>query len=494
MIGLTADEAQRLARFALDHADQGAFWADAEGHLLYANATAVASLGYTVQELLSLTLQHICPELTPALWKQFLKEVRSQDKFAFELTMQSRDGRGFSVEMTVHHITLESGDVFCGFFRDVNELKRLQQLKNEFVSTVSHELRTPMTIIRESVSQLLDGLLGDVAPAQKEALYVTLSGIDRLARIINDLLDVSKMEAGKATLRWDRINLIELVREVVETFSSRARERGLELRAAVPPKDIIVYADYDRLHQVFTNLVGNALKFSEKGRIEISIAERDTEIECTVADSGIGIAKEDLGRVFNKFEQLSTPAVTGEKGSGLGLSICKGIIELHQGHIWAESTPGQGSRFIFTLPKRSAFDLFQRKISAELAQAVSAGGHLTGVWFAVDTKRQDARKSATITSWALGDLVDTLQSQGVRKTDFVLRDDQGVWVALWGMTKKEAARIIERVKHTYSATLEKNDISKDIQVIVRSVSFPEDTGDEAEFMTALIGQSRDHAA
>src|SRR5262249_5950736 len=152
-------------------------------------------------------------------------------------------------------------------FRDVNEHKQLQQLKNEFVSTVSHELRTPMTIVRESVSQVLDGLLGEVPPPQREALYITLSGIDRLARIINDLLDVSKMEAGKATLRWDRVNLADLIREVVETFSSRARERGLELRMSIPGQEVIVYADYERLVQIFTNLVGNAMKFSEKGHI-----------------------------------------------------------------------------------------------------------------------------------------------------------------------------------------------------------------------------------
>ena len=144
--------------------------------------------------------------------------------------------------MTVHRMPLPNPDILCAFFRDVHEMKRLQQLKNEFVSTVSHELRTPMTIIRESVSQVLDGLPGEVPAPQKDALYITLSGIDRLARIINNFIDVSKMEAGKAALRWERLNVVELIREIIETFAPRAKERGLELTSVLPSHDVIVYS------------------------------------------------------------------------------------------------------------------------------------------------------------------------------------------------------------------------------------------------------------
>src|SRR5947209_216205 len=115
-MNLSAQDVLQVARFALDHSDEGAFWADPAGRFLYANPAAVAALGYTAQDLLNLTLPHVCPELTPELWSQFLKEVKSRDQFAFEMNLQSKEGHLFAVEMTVHHVTLESGDVLCGFF------------------------------------------------------------------------------------------------------------------------------------------------------------------------------------------------------------------------------------------------------------------------------------------------------------------------------------------------------------------------------------------
>ena len=173
MTSLTPQDTLRLARFALDHADEAAFWMDDRGSILYANAAACRALGYASEELLKAALPDVSPELTPELWSQLTQEVTSRGRFAFEFSMRSKDQRVFSVDMSVHHHPLPGKDILCAFFRDMDERKRLQQLKNEFVSTVSHELRTPMTIIRESVSQLLDGLLGEVPPPQREALYVT---------------------------------------------------------------------------------------------------------------------------------------------------------------------------------------------------------------------------------------------------------------------------------------------------------------------------------
>ena len=495
MTPLSPQESSQLARFALDHADDAVFWADSDGRLLYANDTTCRTLAYPSAELLQLTVSQLSPEWTPELWSQLWKEIKTRESFAFEFTLRAQDNRVFPVEMTVRRMPLADRDILCAFFRDVNERKRLQQLKNEFVSTVSHELRTPMTIIRESVSQLLDGLLGEVPPPQREALYVTLAGIDRLARIINDLLDVSRMEAGKASLRWDRLNLAELIREVIETFASRARERGLELRAALPPDDVMVYADYDRLMQVFTNLVGNALKFSEKGKIEVSVRESERDIECSVSDTGIGIPREDLGRVFNKFEQLSQPAVTGEKGSGLGLSICKGIIEMHQGRIWAESHHGQGSTFIFTLPKRAAKDLFQQKISGELALAASTGGNVTAVLFKIkNVKKTDAQNPVYFLEGALDELVETIKTHGARKTDLLLKDSQAVWLGLLSMTKKEATRIVQQILSAYSAVLEKNELADGVQVSVTQCTYPEEIKNGKGFMKRLLSTGQKNAA
>src|SRR5438046_671093 len=123
MTPLKAEECLQLARFALDHANEGAFWSDPTGRLLYANSAAVAALGYTLPEVLGLTLLQICPELTPELWTQFLKEVKSRDQFAFEMTLQSKEGRVFPVEMSVNHMALGNKNILCGFFRDINEIR-----------------------------------------------------------------------------------------------------------------------------------------------------------------------------------------------------------------------------------------------------------------------------------------------------------------------------------------------------------------------------------
>ena len=234
------------------------------------------------------------------------------------------------------------------------QLKKFDQLKNDFISTVSHELRTPLTVIRESISQILDGLLGETTKKQREFLSMGLRNIDRLSRIINNLLDISKIEAGKIVLNREKINIVDVANGVNSSFVPQAKAKGIKILTKFSNETIEVYADKDRIIQVFTNLVGNALKFTKQGHIEISVADMTEVVECGVYDTGQGIAQEDLPLIFNKFQQFGRIAGSGEKGTGLGLSIVKGIIELHQGKIWAESKVGQGSKFKFSLPKNDA--------------------------------------------------------------------------------------------------------------------------------------------
>ena len=233
------------------------------------------------------------------------------------------------------------------------ELKKLDQLKSDFISTVSHELRTPLTSIREVTSQVLDGILGETTKEQREFLPIALSEIDRLGRIIEDLLDISKIESGKVELKKEVIDIVPLVKEVISSSVSEAKNKGLEIRENFPKEPIVVYADKDRIIQVFTNLVGNSIKFTEKGYIEISVVDKQTHVECSVSDTGKGISENDLPKVFSKFQQFGRTAGAGEKGTGLGLSIAKGIVELHDGKIWVESKLNKGTKFTFTLPKNT---------------------------------------------------------------------------------------------------------------------------------------------
>jgi len=237
--------------------------------------------------------------------------------------------------------------------RDISERKRLEQMRDEFVSTVSHELRTPLSIVREGVSQVSDRLHGEINPKQEHLLSISLSNIDRINRIVAELLDLSRLEAGKLVLKKESIDLVKLAREVVLSFRLLAEAKKIELRQHFPEGTLEGYLDKDKITQVFANLIGNAIKFTEKGFVEVIVRDKNDYIECVVSDSGIGIPEEGIPELFSKFRQISRQSAPGEKGIGLGLVITKSIVELHLGKIWVESKLGEGTKVIFTLPKGS---------------------------------------------------------------------------------------------------------------------------------------------
>jgi len=230
-------------------------------------------------------------------------------------------------------------------------LQELDKLKSDFVSTVSHELRTPMTSIKGYVDNILDGLTGALTERQSYYLNRVKSNVERLTRMINELLDLSRIEAGKVDLNLGNVRMHEFVSEVVEGFQVMAQQKGLTLRMHQPDELPVIRCDHDKLHQVLTNLVQNAIKFTPAGgevRVESQV-RADGFLTIGVIDTGCGIPPHELDKVFEKFYR-------GEFGSpddprwGLGLAIAKSLVKLHGGQIWVESTPGQGSRFYFTVP------------------------------------------------------------------------------------------------------------------------------------------------
>ena len=231
------------------------------------------------------------------------------------------------------------------------DLQRLDRLKSDFITTVSHELRTPIGIMREGVSQVMEGLHGGLNQEQKNCLSKSLNHIDRLTRIVNSILDVSKLEAGKIGLKIELIDLIALAKTVISIFLPIAQSKGLEIRSAFTREKMGLNADKDMLTQVFTCMIGNAVKFTETGYIEVSIRDEGNAVECSIQDTGMGIPADELPKVFDKFQQFSRAYGPGEKGVGLGLSIAKRIIELHKGRIWVQSEVNKGTKFSFSLPK-----------------------------------------------------------------------------------------------------------------------------------------------
>jgi len=242
--------------------------------------------------------------------------------------------------------------IFRPLSMEVERRIKLEKMKDEFIGTVSHELRTPLSITKEGISLIMDKVPGPVNEQQAHILTVSKNNIDRLTRIINSLLDMAKIEAGKAQTKREVFRIIPLVRQVVSAFELKTTEKGLRLNSRLPDSDAAVCGDTDAIAQVLTNLLGNACRFTHSGSIDVSVEELGESVEISVSDTGIGIAREDMPKLFQKFQQFRRVNGPGEKGTGLGLAIAKGIVETHKGRIWAESEVGKGTKVTFTLPKK----------------------------------------------------------------------------------------------------------------------------------------------
>ncbi len=239
--------------------------------------------------------------------------------------------------------------------REVAELRDNDlQRKNSFLSHVSHELRSPLAVIHQFVSLMLDGIGGDLTTEQQEYLGITMRNTEQLRAMINDLLEVTRADTAKLTVVPKRIASTSLISEQVETSRLNAMLRGITLRAELPDCLPAIYADPVRMQQILTNLIENAIKFTPStGTITVAaqVYAKDSKfLQITVNDTGSGIAADDKKQIFDRLYQIDQTIDTGRKGLGLGLHICKELVELQGGRIWVESIVGEGSAFSFTLP------------------------------------------------------------------------------------------------------------------------------------------------
>jgi signal transduction histidine kinase len=236
-------------------------------------------------------------------------------------------------------------------FHDITELRRLSELKTDFISMVSHELRTPLTSIKGFVKLVLVEDLGPLTAQQRECLAVADAEADRLTHLINDLLDVSRIDAGRMTFTWEVLHPNELVEQVMQTLHPQAVELNLHLEAALPESLPPIRGDRQRIIQILTNLLGNAVKFTPAGgRVRVSAAVESGLLVVRVADTGVGIPAHAMPRIFDRFYQVDGAGPRSRGGTGLGLAITRQLVELHGGRIWASSTLGEGATFTFTLP------------------------------------------------------------------------------------------------------------------------------------------------
>lgn len=236
---------------------------------------------------------------------------------------------------------------------DITKQKEIDRLKETFVANVSHELRTPLVAVDKTIALILDKAAGEVTKQAEELLNIASRNIKRLKMLIDELLDITKLEAGKVTVKCSPTSLARVINDTVDGLVIWAQSKSLKISKSVDPTIPEMNIDGDRITQVLTNLIGNAVKFTPKGgEISVSaVADRaKNEVRVSVADNGIGISKENLDKIFDKFFQAGERTASDIGGTGIGLSIAKEMVKLHGGRIWVESEKGMGTKFTFTLP------------------------------------------------------------------------------------------------------------------------------------------------
>jgi PAS domain S-box-containing protein len=340
---------QQLAAI-VESSDDAIFATTPEGLILTWNPGAERLYGYTRDEVLGkhISLLHARKEQEADLMEKIGKGERVSQLEAVKLT---KDGREIDVSLTLSPILDRKGRMIGAsrIARDITDRKLLDRMKDEFVGTVSHELRTPLTAIKGFIELVLDGDAGPVPDTQREFLEVAARNADRLASLINDILDVSRIESQRFEIRIEPTDLVAVLEDVTATFRVMAHTKGLTLRKEVAnlPK---VLGDAPRLVQVFSNLLSNAIKYTPKGEVGIKAIVSQNGVEVVVHDSGIGLTAEEQSQLFTKFFRGRDPVVSESGGTGLGLVIAKAIIEKHQGNIDVETRPGEGTRFRVVLP------------------------------------------------------------------------------------------------------------------------------------------------
>jgi signal transduction histidine kinase len=250
-------------------------------------------------------------------------------------------------------------DYAAGLEKTNQELRRIDSIKSEFVSVASHELRTPLAAIKNAVQLMLSGETGEINKDQEKFLSMAERNINRLTNILNDLLNLSRIESGKIELKFKNIELKDIIELAASSLRPHADGKSIQIEVEIPEQLPTVYADQDKIEQILTNLIGNAVKFTPDGGKILIAAEpfpHDKQggdgkmIAISVKDTGVGIPAEHLEAIFEKFHQVEGSLHRSVSGTGLGLAITKGLVEAHQGKIWAESEVEKGSTFIFTLP------------------------------------------------------------------------------------------------------------------------------------------------
>lgn len=346
--------AKSLAQLAaiVEFSEDAIIGLDIYGVIQTWNKGAESLYGYNEQEMIGQSIEKITPKGQYPIIVTMLKNVASNHSEQLELERQHKKGYLIPVSVTISPIKNEHHQIIgiSSVDRDISEQKEMARVKDEFISIVSHELRTPLTSIKGSLSLLLSDAKTHLNTKYQHLIQIAHNNCERLIRLINDILDVEKIESGKLVLNMKEINIKDLILLAIEENKAYADKYQVAIEFH-HPQDAWVNGDFDRLMQVMTNLLSNAVKFSYPQRaVQVSMTLRDQTVRIDVTDEGPGIPFAYQQKIFEKFTQADSSATRAKGGTGLGLSITKAIIEAHHSQIYFVTEEGRGTTFYFSLP------------------------------------------------------------------------------------------------------------------------------------------------
>ncbi|MBT8133004.1 MAG: PAS domain S-box protein, partial [Gammaproteobacteria bacterium] len=353
-------ESQARNKAVIENAVDGIVSIDARGNVITFNPAAEIIFGYGSDEVTGQNVNMLMPQPYKREHDGYLYNYLETGKkkiigIGREVEGLRKDGTTFPLELAISEVQLDDRKLFIGIIRDITERKKIEQMKSEFVSTVSHELRTPLTSIRGALSLVLGKGSSELPPKLLRMLETANRNSERLTFLINDILDLEKINGGKLELHLEAVNLAELAKRATEENEGYAHSHQVNLKLSFEADpSTTVRVDEHRLLQVFANLISNAVKYSpQNDTVEIRITRSDDRVHVSVIDHGPGISDEFRTRIFGRFAQADSSDTREKGGTGLGLTITKAIVEQLGGNIGFNSQPGEGSDFYFEL---SAWD------------------------------------------------------------------------------------------------------------------------------------------
>lgn len=330
----------------------------ADGNIAHFNPAAELIFGYRADEVRGRNVNMLMPEPYHSAHDGYLAHYQASGMRRIigttrEVTGQRKDGSIFPMELAVSEVQVQGQTMFTGIVRDITERQKVDRMKSEFVSTVSHELRTPLTSIRGSLGLIVGGAMGEVSDQVRSLLDIAQGNAERLVRLINDILDMEKIESGRMSFKLSLQPLQPLIEQALAANQGYAEQHHVTLEEVRETDDVWVEVDSDRFIQVMNNLLSNAIKYSVRGGVvTVQANVRAGRVLIEVIDRGAGVPAEFKDRIFQKFSQADSSDTRAKGGTGLGLAIVKSLVERMGGSIDFTSTPGAGANFFFDLPIR----------------------------------------------------------------------------------------------------------------------------------------------